>query len=63
LRLRGHYFDEFLADLRWDRIVSVVAVLDVKLNGLADIGKRFSAADALTDTACKRRDAGDVTAV
>jgi hypothetical protein len=50
LRLRGHYFDEFLADLRWDRIASVAAVLDVKLNCPADIGERFRAAVALTDT-------------
>jgi hypothetical protein len=43
LRLRGLNFDEFLADLRWDRIASVAAVLDVKLNCFADIGKRFRA--------------------
>src|SRR5450631_2772300 len=63
LQLRGLDFDEFLADLSWDRIPSVAAVLDVKLNSLADIGKRFSAAVTLADTSCQRWDAGDVAAV
>jgi hypothetical protein len=62
LRLRGLDFDEFLADLCWDWIASFAAVLDVKLNCLADIGKRFGAAAALADTPCQRRDAGDVKA-
>jgi hypothetical protein len=39
LRLRGLDFDEFLADLCWDWIASFAAVLDVKLNCLADIPK------------------------
>jgi hypothetical protein len=29
LRLRGLDFDEFLADLSWDRIAGVAAILDV----------------------------------
>ena len=63
MRLRGLDFDKFLTDLCWDRIASVAAVLDVKLNCLADIGKRFGTAVALTDTPCQRRDTGDVAAV
>ena len=62
-RLRGLDFDKFLTGLCWDRIASVAAVLDVKLNCLADIGKRFGAIAALTNTPCQRRDASDVAAI
>jgi predicted nucleic acid-binding protein len=52
LRLRGLDFDEFLADLCWNGIASVAAVLDVKLNMPRGYG--FSIYDGLLVAAIVR---------
>src|SRR6516225_5853121 len=61
--LRSLDFDKLLACFRGDRIASVAAVLDVKLNGFTDVVQRFGAGTALADAAGQCRHIGDVSSI
>jgi hypothetical protein len=61
--LSGFYLDEFLTGLGGNRIAGLAAILDVKLDGLADFGQRQVTVVSLAHAAGKSRDNGHVTAV
>jgi hypothetical protein len=61
--LRGLDFDELLAGLSGNRIAGVATVLQVKLDGLSDVGQRFGSRVALADASRQGRDTGDIAAV
>jgi len=48
---------------RWDGIAGVAAILDVKLNGFADVGQSLGAIISLTDAPRQSRYAGNVATV
>lgn len=55
--------NEFLADLSRNRISGGATVLNIKLDGFADIAQRFCASVALAYTSWQRRHAHHVSAV
>src|SRR5215211_5051825 len=59
----GLDLDELLACFGGDRIASVPAVLDVKLDGFADVVQRFGAGVALADASGQSWNANDIAAI
>jgi hypothetical protein len=61
--LCGFDLDEFLAGFGGDRITGIAAILQIELNGLADVGQGFGPRVALTDTPGQSRNANHVSPV